>query len=312
MMVGVHATVKREQGLLSAVRHRSGRLLSAAMLSVFMLATVAAAPAAADPIGAVTINGMPARQCGRDTSDPAVKYCVGSAPLIAIFPPSQIVGSGEVPYARQMAVFNDEPDGNDAITGVDATINPDHQARFAGASSLGPIGGRTDCNPASGHSITCPTLEILRVSGFSATVDYKIVDSAGNGMENNHGGLQSVNVEFNYGNAISPCAGPAAPGGGFASDTARAAGDACTPPSHTQITEAKINANTAFFRFTARHATGFECQLLRNNRMLFRRSCRSPKPYANRLPRGHYVFVVTGVNRAGVDRRSAMKKFTVN
>jgi hypothetical protein len=44
---------------------------------------------------------------------------------------------------------------------------------------------------------------------------------------------------------------------------------------------------------------------------MFRHSCHSPKPYASRLPGGHYVFVVTGVNRAGVDRKPAMKKFTV-
>ncbi len=44
---------------------------------------------------------------------------------------------------------------------------------------------------------------------------------------------------------------------------------------------------------------------------MFRHSCRSPKPYANPLPRGIYVFIVTGVNRAGTDHVSAVKKFTV-
>jgi hypothetical protein len=88
--------------------------------------------------------------------------------------------------------------------------------------------------------------------------------------------------------------------------------DKCTPPSNTRITQAKINRNTAFFRFSARLATRFECELLRNGKIMFRRSCQSPKPYANRLPRGTYKFVVRGINRAGIDRRPAQKSFTIS
>jgi hypothetical protein len=194
---------------------------------------------------------------------------------------------------------------------VNANINPGpfSQERFAGAFNDSPA-GHVACNPGSGLTIKCATFPDDR--GFIASIDYNLVDSRGNPADFNSGsGLQSLSVQFNYGNAISPCAGPAAPGGqGSASDTARVA-DACTPPSRTRITQATIKRNTAFFRFTAQRATSFQCELLRNNQVLFRRSCRSPKPYANALPRGNYLFLLTAVNRAGVDPKPATKKFTV-
>ncbi|OAI39981.1 hypothetical protein AYO39_02180 [Actinobacteria bacterium SCGC AG-212-D09] len=305
MMFGLHAAVTREQGLLSAPYRATG-VLSAAALSVLVLATIAAAPAAAnvfDPVGAVTINGAPARQCGANGgSFPTADYCVGSAPLVTVSPPSNAPG-GDFPNVRHLGVKNDETDGFDEITAVNATINPGSgQAEFASASSSSPL-GPVQCNPGSGLTFKCSTFPAQR--GFFAAVTYDLIER----QSDYHGGLQRVDVEFNYGNAISACAGPAAPG--QAPDTARAA-DSCTPPSNTRITQAKINRNTAFFRFTARHAASFECELLRNGRVMFRRSCRSPKPYANALPRGKYAFVLTSVNRAGVDPKPATKKFTVN
>jgi hypothetical protein len=210
-----------------------------------------------------------------------------------------------------MGVRNDETDGFDEITGVNANINPGpfNQVRFRGAFNASPA-GHVACNPSSGLTIKCATFPTER--GFIDSIDYNVVDTAGNGLDfSSQYGLRSLSVEFNYGNAISPCAGPAAPGGqGSASDTARVA-DACTPPSHTRITQATIKRNTAFFRFTAQRATTFECELLRNNQVMFRRPCRSPKPYANALPRGNYVFLLTAVNRAGLDPKPAKKKFTV-
>ena len=204
-----------------------------------------------------------------------------------------------------MVFGNVEPrDGSDVITAINATITPGvGDPAFAFAETQRRSFETLGCDPESGPMINCPTYEIAAHS--SAALDYQLNSS----QSDYHGGLQSVNVEFNYGGAISACAGPAAPGGS-ASD-ARAA-DNCTAPSHTKITQAKINRNTAFFRFTARHATSFECELLRNKRVMFRHSCNSPKPYANPLPRGHYVFVLTAINRAGLDRKPATKKFTVN
>jgi hypothetical protein len=118
-------------------------------------------------------------------------------------------------------------------------------------------------------------------------------------------------VEFNYGGAISPCAEFLHPE--QARYTARVAKDEgdCTPPSHTKITRAKeINGNTVSFRFTARHASRFECVLRRNNAQTVSRRCRSRTTYAN-LPPGHYVFSVTAVNRAGIDRKPARGGFTI-
>lgn len=89
--------------------------------------------------------------------------------------------------------------------------------------------------------------------------------------------------------------------------------DACTTPSRTHITLAKIDhhKHTAFFRFKARATDRFLCELTRNHKVMLRHSCRSPKPYANRLRRGQYVFYVWGVNNAGMDSIPASKRFTI-
>jgi hypothetical protein len=273
---------------------------------VLALAMIAAAPAAADPIGAVTINGAPARECGTNGgSFPSADYCVGSAPLVTIVLPSN---NGEpLPDMRSFGVKNDEADGFDAITEVDAKVDPgnNQRARFKNAFNDSHEVGHVPCSPGSGIAIKCP-IAVPTGRGFTAGVTYQQT----NGVDavQYSGGLQSVNVVFNYGSAISACAGPAAPGG--SQSQARLA-DACTPPSHTKITKAQIKAHTAFFRFTARHASSFDCELLRNKKVMFRHSCHSPKPYASRLSRGQYVFVLTAVNRAGVDPKPARKKFTI-
>jgi len=114
-------------------------------------------------------------------------------------------------------------------------------------------------------------------------------------------GAAVVAVTFNH-DVISPCFGGA---------TDARANDSCTPPSNTRIIEAKINTNTAFFRFKARLATRFWCELIRNKRVMFNRSCQSPKPYANPLPPGKYTFLVSGVNRGGMDSKAAVKQFTI-
>jgi hypothetical protein len=205
-------------------------------------------------------------------------------------------------------VRNDETDGFDEITEVDANLDPGNiqDARFADAYNDSEEVGHVECAPDSGLTIECP-IAVPAERQASAVVSYQLIDQAHNGVDYD-GGLQSVSVQFNYGSPISACAGPAAPSG---SQSQATAADSCTPPSNTRITKAKISGNTAFFRFTARHAASFECELLRNKQVMFRHSCRSPKPYSNALPHGHYVFVVTGVNRSGVARKPAMKKFTV-
>lgn len=79
-MVGLHAALTRQHWLVSQVRQRLGRLLSAALLAVLVPATVAAAPAAADPLGNVTINQRPARQCGGTVDTTGAYYCLGANP----------------------------------------------------------------------------------------------------------------------------------------------------------------------------------------------------------------------------------------
>jgi hypothetical protein len=295
-MVGFYAAVTRGRGSVSALRRPAGRVLSAAALSGLVLAAITAAPAAADPVGAVTINGAPARQCGSAGGNvPSADYCVGSAPLVTIILPSTL---GETNgYSYSFGVKNDETGGFDAITEIDAVGH----TGFGPAYNDGDL-GNVDCMPDSGLAIKCP-VSLPAQDGRAAGIVYGL-----GGRSNYTGGLQSVNVVFNYGGAISACAGPAGPGG--AASQARVA-DACTPPSHTKITQAKIKGDTASFRFTAQHASSFRCELLRNRRVLFSHACRSPKPYASALPRGQYVFVVTGVNRAGLDRNPAKKKFTI-
>jgi hypothetical protein len=316
MMVAVDGLVKREREWVSAVRRRFGRLLSPAVLSVFVLAAIAAAPAAADEIGAVVINGQGALPCegaGTHTGN----WCVGTAPLVTVTLGHHAGSADE----RLLIVRNDETDGSDAITQLTLSLDPKSSNPFNfGAYWIGPA------DPTDDTTFRClgerDTFEMRCPFAAGAFDDGGVkipVAGAGRGhsfdleysRERPESGLDTLRVEFNYGNAISPCAGPAAPTfSGQARDTARVA-DACTPPSHTRITEAKINRNTAFFRFTGQHATSFECVLLRNKKVMFRRSCRSPKPYANPLPHGKYVFVVTGLNHAGIDRKAATKKFTI-
>jgi hypothetical protein len=176
------------------------------MLSVLVLVMIAAASAVADPIGAVTINGAPARECGTHGGfAPSADYCVGSAPLVTVTLPDQ--NAGGLPNERYMGVKNDEADGFDEITAVSADINPGvGNADFAGGYTTSPL-GPIKCAPNPRLTIKCATFPAQR--GFTAGFVYTLIDR----QSGYHGGLNSLAVEFNYGGSISPCAGPAAPGG---------------------------------------------------------------------------------------------------
>jgi hypothetical protein len=191
----------------------------------------------------------------------------------------------------QLEVIDESNAPGNYITEVDGTIN----SQSVGVTHARPIHTAADCRLHGSSAFGCQVYgEIdpdLIFNLFYSESDYS-------------GGLDTVDVIFNFG-FVGLCANDSG-----AAD-ARVA-DKCTPPSNTRITQAKINRNTAFFRFAARLATRFECQLLRNGKIMFRRSCQSPKPYANRLPRGKYKFLVSGINRAGIDRRPAQKSFTIS
>jgi len=320
-MVGLYAALSREHGLGALVRHWGRCLGSAALLALVVPAMIAAAPAAADP-PAVTINHLPARQCG-DPVDGGAYYCVGSAPIIkVIFPrprPQSDYFSG-LPY--EYVVDNVEPGhvngfgtsypGTDEISDVILTFNQ------APTSYNGPYYNPEDtlasfeATCSGGLTLDCSTPYGIPGNGLrgdglpDGAHEFTLYYEGSGGSDP---GLDSVDVEFNLG-VFTPCSAPYGPAAGGAGDAARTA-DACTPPSHTKITQAKIHGNTSFFRFTARHTTRFECVLQRNHEVMFRHSCHSPKRYASPLPHGHYTFIVTGVNQGGLDPKPATKKFTV-
>jgi hypothetical protein len=77
-------------------------------------------------------------------------------------------------------------------------------------------------------------------------------------------GLGDIDVEF----VPTPCANLARVS--FGPAIAKAADANCTPPSHTKITQAKINKNkhTAFFKFKAKGTKKFKCTLTRNGKRL--------------------------------------------
>jgi hypothetical protein len=121
-------------------------------------------------------------------------------------------------------------------------------------------------------------------------------------------GLGDIQVSF----PSTPCINKAA--ASFATAIAEAADANCTPPSHTKITVAKINQSkhTAFFKFTAKGTKQFTCELTRNGQRLYSAPCHSPKPYANKLKKGKYVFYVDATNQGGTDPHPAKKKFTLS
>jgi hypothetical protein len=141
--------------------------------------------------------------------------------------------------------------------------------------------------------------------GHSATFTYQLSDPAA--------ALDYLEVVFSFADIRGGCR-PGF-GGGFASDLRSSpvavTADACTPPSHTRITEAQIHKqkHTASFRFKANGAHKFDCELIRNRKIKFHHSCGSPKRYTNRLPKGKYKFLVWGVNSGGADPLPAIKNF---
>jgi hypothetical protein len=83
-----------------------------------------------------------------------------------------------------------------------------------------------------------------------------------------------------------------------------------TPPSGTKITSHKVSGRTATFAFSAKHATGYECSLVKAGHASRFSSCASPKHY-KALKAGKYTFAVRGVNAKGVDKHPATTKFTI-
>ncbi len=121
------------------------------------------------------------------------------------------------------------------------------------------------------------------------------------------GGLGDIHVDF----APTPCANTARANSMPA--IARMAKLNCKPPSHTKITQAIIShkKKQAFFRFTAHGTKKFICDLMLNGHPLHYKACTSPKFYANKLKKGHYLFYVDGTNQGGNDAKPAKWKFAM-
>jgi hypothetical protein len=149
--------------------------------------------------------------------------------------------------------------------------------------------------------------------GQSATITYPT---------NAPGSLWSVSVNFDYDDLYLRCrpdgAGSdlafrwdfselaSAVAGGYASN--------CAPPSKVRITAMHIDnaKHTASFHQTASGgAHSFGCELIRNGRVMFDHTCGASKAYSKRLPSGHYVYEVWGVNKSGVSADFAVARFTI-
>jgi len=144
--------------------------------------------------------------------------------------------------------------------------------------------------------------------GQSATITYPT---------NMPGYLWSVSVNYDYDNIYPNCRP-----GGYGSDfrfssslpnaTAAASGS-CQPPSKVKITSMHVNAakGTASFTQTAQRATGFFCELLRDNQKMFANSCGAKKTYGHRLPAGSYGYEVWATSHAGSSAAFAIAGFKI-
>jgi hypothetical protein len=280
----------------------SSRVLSG-VVSALAVAAVGAGPAAADQpgsIGQVTINSGPTsvdQSCGNSATGAT---CYASQNGLKVVVGLTTVNRGQL-RLNQLSVSNASTDGN-LITDIQSNLSNSRlvvsTCQVSGQAGWSCLGGGTGFE-ADGFSGAAP--------GQGPTIQVLACTPNSRGCTGFTTGLSTVNVKFDDGTAGACSNGAADVGAGPAARVA----DNCTPPSGTKITQAKINRNTAFFKFTARGASRFQCKLFRNRRVLFNRGCKSPKPYANALAPGHYAFVVWGVNRAGYDRKSAVKQFTI-
>jgi hypothetical protein len=271
-----------------------------ALVSVLAAAGLAAGPAAADPIGQVMINSGSTSVDQACSNSATGATCYASPSGLKVVVGLTTTSKGGFTY-NQLSVSDASGQGN-LITDVKGSLS----------SSRLVV---SDCQASGQNGWSCrggsQAFEGTGLNGVppGQGVGLRLLTCSPNvrGCTGGSAGLSTVNVTFNDG-TVGACPGGAADVG--AGPVAGVA-DKCTPPSGTRITQAKINRNTAFFRFKARGATRFQCKLFRNRRLIFNHACQSPKPYANALAPGKYAFVVTGVNRGGYDPKSAVKQFTI-
>jgi hypothetical protein len=144
--------------------------------------------------------------------------------------------------------------------------------------------------------------------GDSVTITYT---SPPGGDANN---LWAVDVDFDF-DDLGPDCRPS----GF-SDTLRRAimssqkfgyASDCAPPTNVKIVSEHIHqkSRTASFSQSAKHATGYFCELYRGGHMMFAHKCSAKKAYTDSLPRGTYTYEVWGLNKHGRSPDAAIRRF---
>ena len=296
-MIGSHPATVTGHPMVPTKGPRIRSLPLAAMLCVLALSAVAAAPARADnsvPFQHVLFDGHKVSHCPGSTD----AYCrlENSGIPTVVRLTMQFMGSQGNQSQTLLTVANDSNSGSEIVGFIGQLSGP--FVRFAETSAGEPTGyGGVSCFPLGNNRAPAYVSCNVRISPGSEDQFVLTVQGTQPAM---------TSLDLSFGRSLSVCDFPPP---GAALDARMA--DACTPPSDTRITQAQIDRNTALFRFTGRHASHFQCELSRNRKIMFNRSCQSPKPYVGPLPPGNYTFRVVGVNAAGFDMNPAVKKFTV-
>lgn len=126
-------------------------------------------------------------------------------------------------------------------------------------------------------------------------------------------GFSKINVIFNF-NVAPACPGSSASLGDASFDIGDSSLNTdCNPPGATNLISANINqqARTASFHFEANRAINYKCKLFLDGRLRYSHNCGPVKSYLTALPKGAYTFAAWGVNRAGISRAPALKKFSI-
>jgi hypothetical protein len=259
---------------------RPARTLSALLLSAFALGAAVASPAVAQaPYEQVLINGKPTQRCDLDQSH--YRYCNAGGAVITILGPDDAL---QLQNDTRVGPGVEAPQ----IIEADFSFSTASQNRFI-RGHIPEGNGTGRCEQLNGR-LFCRSSNPVDVLGVDIRAEHPVTDGV------------VANVIF------TQCAGKKRDALAFGPPLAPRA-DKCKPPSGTTITKAKVNGNLAVFKFDARHATGFTCDLFANGALAVRHSCRSPQSVGP-LPPGRYVFTVAGVNDAGFDKPDK-KRFSI-
>lgn len=231
-------------------------------------------PASADPVGLVEQDGVPVAASGPGLLASDVTFAHGI-----------------------LIVRNPSSNSNETITDIQGTL----------ASAGGQV---TDIENPFPAFFSCTW------SGSPVQFDCPVPGIAGPGSDIElpfsfaqpyTQGFSKINVIFNFN--VAPACGP----GSSASISDSFFATDCNPPGATKLVSANINehARTASFHFEANRAVNYKCKLFLDGRLRYSHNCGPVKSYLIALPKGAYTFAAWGVNRAGISRAPALKRFTI-